>query len=227
MEEDPPFALASVNPLALAADEVRSWRDLEREATGCTLCRLHTTRTKVVFGEGDPDADLFVLGDRPGRPDDLQGKPFLGGTGNVLTNALADAGLTRDECYLATVVKCLPVPPSAMGPTEVATCSPYLVEQLAHVRPRVLVTLGPFVTQLVLRRQVPFPKVSGYRFDVFDGVTLIPTFHPVDALKGHPAAVTTISRDLKTAKAVLDGRLPTGAEALAELRARRAPGGDG
>lgn len=234
MAESPPVDLDGpaslydrLNPMRLPAQELRSWRELEREATGCTLCDLHHSRTKVVFGEGDTDADLFILGDRPSRHDDLQGKPFVGGAGNILTNALADAGLTREECYVATVVKCLPIPASAMGRPEVEECAPYLLEQLGHVRPRVIVTLGAFVTQLLLRRSVPFLKVSGYRFDVYGGITLIPTFHPADALKGHPAAVGAISRDFRTAKAVLDGRLPTGAESLAELRARRAKGGAG
>lgn len=216
-----------VNPLALPEEERRTWRDLERDATGCTRCDLHRTRTNVVFGEGDPDADLFILGERPSRHDDLQGKPFVGGAGNVLTNALSDAGLTREECYVATVVKCLPVPAEAMGRPEVESCSPYLLEQLAHVSPRVIVTLGQFTTQLLLRREVPFPKVVGYRFDIYSGVTLIPTFPPAAALRGHPAAVTALSRDLRTAKAVLDGRMPTGAEALAEVRARRGQGGPG
>lgn len=210
-----------VNPMSLGEGDVRSWRELERAASDCTLCRLCTGRTKVVFGDGAQDADVVVIGDAPGRTEDLLGRPFVGSVGNLLDNLLLDAGFDRASVYVTTVVKCHP-----RGDTPdrevVDACAPYLVEQLAHIRPKVIVTLGPVATGLVLQRPVPLDKVAGFRFDVFDGVTLVPTHHPATVIKGNQAIVASIRRDMMTARAVLEGRLSTGAEAMAELRARRA-----
>ena len=208
------------NPLTLPADAVRSWRELERTATGCTACRLCEGRTKVVFGDGAQDADVVVVGDVPGRTEDLLGRPFVGAAGNLLENLLLDAGFDRDEVYATTVVKCHPRHDTP-DREVVDACSPYLVEQLAHLRPRVIVTLGPVATQLLLQRPAPLDRVAGFRFDVFDGVTLVPTHHPALVIRGNQAVVASIRRDLMTARAVLDGRLSTGAEAMAELRARQ------
>ncbi len=211
--------LGDVNPLDLEPDQVRSWRELERTAAACQLCRLCEGRTKVVFGDGPQDADVVVIGDAPGRTEDLLGKPFVGAAGNLLDNLLGEAGLDRANVYVTTVVKCHP-----RGDTPdrdvVDACSPYLVEQLARLRPKVVITLGPVASGLVLGRPVPLDKVAGFRFDVFDGVTLVPTHHPAHVIKGNQTIVASIRRDLMTARAVLDGRLSTGAEAMAELRAR-------
>ena len=207
------------NPMALRPDDVRSWRELERTASGCTLCRLCEDRTKVVFGDGPQDADVVVIGDAPGRTEDLLGRPFVGAAGNLLDNLLLDAGFDRDSVYVTTVVKCHPRT-QAPDRDVVDACSPYLVEQLAHLRPKVIITLGPVATGLLLQRPVPLDKVAGFRFDVFDGVTLVPTHHPATVIKGNQTIVASIRRDLMTARAVLDGRLSTGAEAMAELRAR-------
>lgn len=209
----------ATNPLSLASDEVRSWRELERTAAACTLCRLCEGRTKVVFGDGAQDADVVVIGDAPGRTEDLLGRPFVGAAGNLLDNLLLDAGFDRDNVYVTTVVKCYPRD-GAPDRDVVDACSPYLVEQLAHIRPKVIITLGPVAAGLLLQRPVPLDKVAGFRFDVFDGVTLVPTHHPATVIKGNQTVVASIRRDLMTARAVLDGRLSTGAEAMAELRAR-------
>lgn len=221
----PPRSVTRGNPLRAAGDELRSWRDLSRDAEGCTACSLSSGRTSVVFGDGDPEADLMVIGDAPNRHDDLQGKPFVGGAGNVLTNALTDAGLDRESVYVTTIVKCMPPGGRLPEPGEVEACGGFLFEQIALVRPRVIVTLGAFATGLLMRGNLPLERIAGYRFDVFDGVTLIPTFHPNDALKGHSGAVPAMLRDLRTARAVLEGRIGTGAEAMAELRERAREGG--
>lgn len=221
-----PTALGlSTNPMTLRGDDVRSWRELERTASTCTLCRLCEGRTKVVFGDGPQDADVVVVGDAPGRTEDLLGRPFVGSAGNLLDNLLLDAGLDRESVYVTTVVKCHPregVPDRDV----VDACTPYLVEQLAHLRPKVIITLGPVAAGLLLQRPVPLDKVAGFRFDVFDGVTLVPTHHPATVIKGNQTIVASIRRDLMTARAVLEGRLSTGAEAMAELRARGGRGGE-
>ncbi|MDX1621137.1 MAG: uracil-DNA glycosylase [Nitriliruptorales bacterium] len=207
-------------PLTLAAEDVRPWGELVEEASGCTKCRLSESRTQVVFGDGNEDADLLLIGDAPSRHDDLQGRPFAGGAGNVLRNAMKDVGIDPESVYLTTVVKCHP--PSSRQPQddEIETCAPYLLEQIAHVDPEVIVTLGSTATRLVLGKGAPFGRLIGLRLEVFDGVTLIPTFHPIEALRGHSQAVPSLLRDLRTAKGVLDGELGTGADAMADLRAR-------
>jgi uracil-DNA glycosylase len=197
-------------------------RELERAVRGCTACGLARERTTPVVGEGPLDARMMIVGSKPRRHEDLQGKPFAGATGNVLDHALSAAGLTRDDVYLTTIVKCRPDDDRTPTRAEVAACSLHFRSQLAAVGPEVIVGLGAFTTSVLLGRPVPIERVAGYRLDVFQGVTLVPTYHPADAVRGVPQAAAALRRDLTAAKAVLDGRLPTGAETLAELRARQA-----
>lgn len=218
VQEGPASDDAVVNPMELSPDDLPSWKTLEREATGCMRCTLRESRHKVAFGDGDTDAELMIVGDFPARHEDLQGTPFVGALGNLLGNTLADAGLSRDECYLTHVVKCHPGGDARPSAEEIETCLPYLVQQIALVRPRVILALGAFPTQVLLRRRVPIRKVAGYRLDVFDGVTLVPTHHPASALRGNPTAVAALRRDIRTAKGVLDGRLAPGSDVVAAAR---------
>lgn len=204
-----------------AAQRLRTWRELERDAHDCTRCALHESRTHVAFGDGDPDADLMLIGQAPRRPEDLQGKPFCGAAGNLIDNCLTDAGLARADCYLTDLVKCRPPGDRRPERAEIEQCSAYLRQQIARVRPRVIVALGELATAVLLRRRLPLERVAGYRLDL-EGITLIPTYHPTTAIQGAPSAVAAIRRDLLAAKAVLDGRLSTGAEAMADWRAREA-----
>ena len=208
------------DPVAPAAGP-RPWLPLQRAASTCTLCRLHETRTHVVFGEGDPEADMVLVGEGPGRNEDLTGRPFVGAAGNLLENLLTQNGLQRDDVYITNVVKCRPPGNRDPLPDEVATCSPYLREQMAHLRPKVIVTLGNVATRLILGKQLPISRVAGYRFDVM-GTTLIPTFHPAAALRGSTQAMRALQRDIRLAKAVADGRVASAREALEELRTRQA-----
>jgi uracil-DNA glycosylase len=200
----------------------RAVRDLQRRVTACTDCGLAAGRRTPVVGEGPLDARLMIVGSAPGRHEDLQGRPFAGASANVLDHALAAAGLTRDEVYLTTIVKCRPPDDRAPTRDEVVACLQHLHEQIDLVRPEVIVALGSFVTSVLLRRPVSVERVAGYRLDVFQGTTLVPTYHPMDAVRGVSQAGASLRRDLTAAKAVLDGRLPTGAQTLAELRSRQA-----
>lgn len=201
-----------------APDGERSWSALQRAAAACRICDLAEGRTNVAFGDGDPAAGLLIVGEAPGRHGDLQGKPFVGAVGNLIENLLLENGLTRQDVYLCTVVKCRTPgdrPPSSV---EVESCRPYLREQLAHVRPEVVVTLGELATAVLLGKPVPIEKVAGYRFPV-GGATVIPTYHPDVALKGSPQAMAALRRDVRTARAVLDGRVAPAGAGFAELRA--------
>jgi uracil-DNA glycosylase len=200
---------------------LRSLRDLERRVNGCKACDLHRGRGRPVVSEGPVDADLLVVGFVPRRHEDLQGRPFAGAAANVLDNALLDAGILRSEVHLSSVVRCRPDDDRTPTVDEVATCLPHLHAQIALVAPRVIVALGSAATAALLGRPVPLARVAGYRLDVLQGITLVPTYHPGDVVRGLPQADAAIRRDLTVAKAVLDGRMRTGAQTLADLRSRR------
>lgn len=212
--------MASRLTTATAPSTTAAHRALERAIRACSACDLHAERCNPVTGEGSLDARLMIVGSKPRRHEDLQGRPFAGGSGNVLDHVLNAAGLSRSDVYLTSVVKCRPGDDRAASPDEVRACLPHLEAERELVAPEVIVTLGAFTTSVLLRRSVPIERVAGYRLDV-DGVTLIPTYHPADAVRGVPQAAVCLRRDLAMAKAVLDGRLSTGAEAMAELRRRR------
>jgi uracil-DNA glycosylase len=163
----------------------------------------------------------MVVGDVPRRHEDLQGRPFAGAAANVLDNALLDAGIARDTVHAATIVRCRPTDDREPTHAEIATCLPHLHAQVALVGPKVIVALGATAAAVLLGRPVPLERVAGYRLDVLQGTTLVPTYHPGDVVRGVPRAAASLVRDLGVAKAVLDGRLPTGAQALADVRSRR------
>lgn len=202
---------------------MKSWEELQAEALACTRCRLAQGRTQVVFGVGDPNASLMFVGEAPGFHEDRQGIPFVGRAGQLLDSLCAAVGLSRERgVYIANVLKCRPPANRDPLPDEIAACRPFLAEQLAHVDPRVVVTLGAFATRLLLEQvtggppdpwRIPVSRVAGYRFDL-GGRTLIPTFHPSAALRGNEQARTALRRDLWLASEVLAGRVPSAAEAL-------------
>jgi uracil-DNA glycosylase len=199
---------------------LRSLRELERRVSACQACDLHRDRTRPVVAEGPVDADLMIVGSVPRRHEDLQGRPFAGAAANVLHNALQDAGIRGDEVHLATVVRCRPADDRPPTRDEIDACLPHLYAHIDLVAPRVIVALGGSVSSLLLGRPVPLTRLAGYRLDVLQGVTLIPTYRPVDVVRGVPQAAWAMTRDLQVAQAVLDGRLRTGAETLADLRSR-------
>ena len=143
-----------------------SWADLEREALGCTECPLAETRTQVVFGVGDPHADLLFVGEGPGEQEDLQGEPFVGRAGQLLTRLIEGIGLTRADVYIANVVKCRPPGNRDPLPVEIETCRPYLEAQLGFIEPEVVVTLGNFATKLLLETKDGITKLRGRRVPV-------------------------------------------------------------
>lgn len=204
------------NPLEAVPD--RSWSRIEKDLTDCQDCGLAEHRTKVVPGSGNPDADLLVIGAGPTRHEDLQGKSFVGGAGNLLNTCLLDAGFERDDVFVTHILKCRP--PERQAPTreQLEACSRHLRDQIAHIQPRVIVTLGEFATSFLLHRRLPIDKIAGTRLDVFDGVTLVPTHDPVAAIRGKTRAAGEIKQHLRVARAVLEGDLATGAEVIASLK---------
>jgi DNA polymerase len=180
-----------------------AFQELERSALACTKCPLAETRTNVVFGVGDPHADLMFVGEGPGEQEDLRGEPFVGRAGQLLTTLIEGIGLTRAEVYIANVVKCRPPGNRDPLPLEIESCRPYLDGQLAHVDPRVVVTLGNFATKLLLATKDGITKLRGREFDFGDGRVLVPVLHPAAVLRNGGAALAETRADFVTVKRVL------------------------
>jgi len=166
-----------------AAERASLLAQLAREASGCTKCDLSQSRTQVVFGVGNPDAELMFVGEAPGFHEDRQGEPFVGAAGQLLTRLLESIGLTRAQVYIGNVLKCRPPGNRDPLPVEIEACRPYLVEQIRLVDPRIVVTLGNFATKLILDTTAGISKLRGRRF-TYEGRLLVPTFHPAAALRG-------------------------------------------
>jgi len=173
-------------------------REVAAEAAGCVRCALHEGRTQVVFGEGDPDADLALVGEAPGFHEDREGIPFAGRARELLERLLGDIGLGLEDVYLATVLKCRPPGNRDPLPEETAACEPYLFRQLELVRPRVVATLGSFATELLSGRGLGITRVHGRPQEVTLGgraIILYPLFHPAAALYT-PSMLAILERDV-------------------------------
>jgi DNA polymerase len=188
--------------LDLPAPEFDSFADLEREVLACTRCALANGRTQVVFGTGDPDADLMFVGEGPGAEEDRQGVPFVGRAGQLLTKLIADIGMTRDDVYIANVVKCRPPGNRDPQPVEIDSCRPWLTAQLGFVRPRVVVTLGNFATKLLLDTKEGITRLRGREFP-FGDASLVPTLHPSAVLRSGGTALAQARADFVVAKRAL------------------------
>ena len=161
----------------------------------CTRCKLCKGRTNIVFGVGAPKARLMFVGEGPGRDEDLQGEPFVGEAGKLLTRMIGAMGLTRADVYIANIVKCRPPRNRDPEPDEVAACEPFLLRQIEAIRPEVLVGLGRYAVQTLLRDPTPISKQRG-RWRSYDGIALMPTFHPAYLLR-NPAGKRQVWEDLQ------------------------------
>jgi len=176
--------------------------ELIRENLGdCTRCRLHKQRNKIVFGAGNPRAELVFVGEGPGRDEDLQGLPFVGRAGKLLTQMIEAMGLTREDVYICNVVKCRPPENRKPEDDEVATCSPYLFRQLDVIAPKAIVCLGATAAQALLKTQDPISRFRGNWFD-YRNTKLMATYHPAYLLR-NPAAKSEVWKDLQKVMAHL------------------------
>ena len=179
--------------------------ELRREAHDCTRCPLSAGRTQVVFGVGDPDADLLFIGEGPGREEDLRGEPFVGRSGQLLDRLLREElGIGRDRVYIANVVMCRPPGNRDPLPEEIAACRPHLEAKVAAIDPTVIVTLGNFATRFVLDTKEGIKRLRGRTYDV-GGRTVVPTYHPAAVLRSGGATMAEMRADLVRAKSVLAG----------------------
>ena len=162
----------------------RTLAEVAAEATDCTKCRLAEGRTQVVFGVGDPDADVMFIGEAPGFHEDKQGEPFVGAAGQLLTRMLSEIlDVHREDVYIANVLMCRPPGNRDPQEDEIESCTPWLVEKLSLIQPRIVVTLGNFATKFVLQTQQGITRMRGRAYP-WHGRTVIPTFHPAAILRG-------------------------------------------
>ena len=159
--------------------------DIKIQLDNCCNCSLGASRTNLVFGTGSQKARLVFVGEAPGRDEDLQGKPFVGKAGELLTSMIGRMGLSRDDVYICNVLKCRPPNNRNPLPTEIESCTPYLLRQLKVIGPEVIVALGTFATQTLLATKEPISKLRG-SFHDYHGIPLMPTFHPSFLLRNGP-----------------------------------------
>lgn len=184
----------------------RTLQEAATEASGCTKCPLAETRTQVVYGVGDPHADLVFIGEGPGFHEDKQGEPFVGAAGQLLNRMLGEIGYRREDAYIANIVKCRPPGNRDPRPEEIEACTPWLAEQIALIDPRIIVTLGNFATRFILDTKASISRVRGQRFE-WNGRTVIPTFHPAAILHGggeRSSAFKGLQADFAEIKTALD-----------------------
>jgi DNA polymerase len=183
---------ATASPLT----RVKNLPELRELIGDCRLCKLCAGRTNLVFGVGNPKARLMFVGEGPGRDEDLQGEPFVGRAGQLLTDIITKGmGLSREDVYIANVVKCRPPDNRNPEPDEVAACEPFLKGQIELIRPEVIVALGKFAVQALLKSKVPITKLRG-QWQTYEGIKLMPTFHPAYLLR-NPGDKRLVWQDIK------------------------------
>lgn len=179
-----------------AAYEAKTLEELRAAIGDCRLCKLCAGRTHLVFGVGNPKAKLMFIGEGPGRDEDLQGEPFVGRAGQLLTDIITKGmGLRREDVYIANVVKCRPPENRNPEPDEVASCEPFLRKQIDLIQPEIIIGLGKFAVQSLLQSKVPITKLRG-NWHSYHGIKLMPTFHPAYLLR-NPGDKKLVWEDIK------------------------------
>lgn len=177
------------------AKESDSLGDLRKEVTRCARCDLHKTRQNVVFGSGNPRAKLMFVGEAPGQDEDIQGLPFVGRAGQLLTKIVEAMGLKRSDVYIANILKCRPPNNRIPLPTEILACEDNVKKQIEIIAPDVICTLGKFASQTLLRTETPISVLRG-SFREYHGIKVMPTFHPAYLLR-NPQDKKLVWEDMK------------------------------
>jgi uracil-DNA glycosylase len=175
---------------------------IREELGDCTRCKLAGKRTNIVYGVGNPDAPLVFVGEAPGADEDRTGEPFVGAAGQLLTKMIEAMGLGRGDVYICNILKCRPPGNRNPEPDEIAECEPFLKKQLAAIRPRMIVALGKFAAQCLLRSDAPISRLRG-TWKAYEGIPLMPTYHPAFLLRT-PSAKREVWADLQEVMRELD-----------------------
>ena len=175
--------------------------EVEKELGDCQRCSLGKLRTNLVFGEGNPKAGLVFVGEAPGGDEDIQGRPFVGRAGQLLTKIIEAMGLTRKDVYICNILKCRPPGNRNPKPEEINACEPFLVKQLKAINPQVICALGTFAAHTLLKTDVPITLLRG-KFHAYHGIQLMPTYHPAYLLR-NPGAKKQVWEDVQKIMTVL------------------------
>jgi uracil-DNA glycosylase len=200
VRSDPPQP-SEVRLFSSPAEALKAVRD---DIGDCTRCKLHTLgRKQIVFGVGNPSADLMFVGEAPGADEDLQGEPFVGRAGQLLTKIIEAIGMTREDVYIANVIKCRPPGNRNPEPDEVEQCEQFMFRQVDTIKPKVIVALGKFAAQALLRTNDPITRLRGREYK-YRGAVLMPTYHPAYLLRT-PSAKREVWEDMKRVREILAG----------------------
>ena len=202
---EPPAPTEPIEPVRVFASQADALSALKVEiGPQCARCKLHTLgRRQVVFGVGNPNADLMFVGEAPGADEDIQGEPFVGRAGQLLTKIIEAIGMTRDDVYIANVIKCRPPQNRNPEPDEVEQCEPFLFRQIETIKPKVIVALGKFAAQSLLKTTDPITRIRGREYKYRDAI-LMPTYHPAYLLR-NPSSKREVWEDMKRVRALLAG----------------------
>jgi uracil-DNA glycosylase family 4 len=170
----------------------------------CQRCPLGQTKTHLVFGEGDSNADLVFVGEAPGADEDAQGRPFVGRAGQLLTKIISAMGLSRERVYICNILKCRPPENRNPKPEEIAACEPFLIRQLQAIHPKVICAMGTFAAQTLLKTDAPIGTLRG-RLHSYQGIQLMPTYHPAYLLR-NPGAKRQVWEDVQKVMEILNGK---------------------
>ncbi len=184
-----------VRPPAFTGGDEHDLEGVRTELGDCRRCPLGDRRHRLVFGEGNPNAELVFVGEAPGADEDAQGRPFVGRAGQLLTKIIAAMGLKREEVYICNILKCRPPGNRNPLPEEIAVCEPFLIRQLGAIRPRVICAMGSIAAHALLKSESPISVLRG-RFHSYQGIPLMPTYHPAYLLR-NPGAKKQVWEDVQ------------------------------
>lgn len=191
-----PYRMANSSP-----SEPQLLEEIRSELGNCQRCKLHRTRRTIVFGEGNEKASLMLIGEGPGNDEDVQGRPFVGKAGQLLTKILQAIDIEREEVYIANIIKCRPPQNRNPEPDEIENCYPFLLKQIQAIRPRIICALGTFSSQTLLKTDVKITALRGKVYD-FSGIQLFPTYHPAYLLR-NPEKKREVWEDMKQIAKIL------------------------
>jgi DNA polymerase len=194
------IGIVSLPASGMKADEPGQYtmitlEDVRKELGDCKRCKLHRGRKTIVFGEGNEKATLMLIGEGPGYDEDVQGRPFVGKAGQLLTKILQSINLPREEVYIANIIKCRPPQNRNPEPDEIQSCSPFLMKQISVIQPKIICALGAFSAQTLLKTDTKITALRGKFYDL-DGIKVIPTYHPAFLLR-NPERKREVWEDMK------------------------------
>ena len=178
---------------------------IRKDLGDCVRCGLSESRTNLVFGTGNPNADLLFVGEAPGRDEDIKGEPFVGEAGKLLTKIIEAINLRREDVYICNILKCRPSNNRNPLPEEIDACKPFFERQIMAIRPKLICALGKFAAQTLLDTQTPISSLRG-RFHNYKGIPLMPTYHPAYLLR-NPDMKRAVWEDMKLVQKLLNGKI--------------------